>query len=54
MIKKFIYSTHNDNIIIKTGTEIKSESQLTRIQSTLHFNNLKFEKSIKNQDQSFL
>lgn len=33
---------------------MKSDSHLTRIQSTLHFNNLKFEKSIKIQDQSFL
>lgn len=33
---------------------MKSDSHLTRIQSTLHFNNLKFEKSVKNQDQSFL
>lgn len=33
---------------------MKSDSHLTRIQSTLHFNNLKFEKSVKNRDWSFL
>lgn len=32
---------------------MKSNSHLTRIQSTLHFNNLKFEKSVKKSRPEF-